>query len=398
MPWAHKLDQMQPFHVMEMLARAKALAAQGRDIVRLEVGEPDFATPQPVLEAAQRALAVDKTRYTNALGLPELRARIARWYGETYHVDLDPDRVALTPGTSGGFQLAFGLLLDPSDRIAITDPGYPCYPNMIRFQGGEPVTVAVGPEHGYHFTADLLKPHLAEGLAGALVTSPSNPTGTLIDPDAFEAVAAELDAAGAALISDEIYHGLTYGEAARTALSFSPNALVINGFSKYFAMTGWRLGWLIAPPEAMRYVEILSQNLFISAPTLSQYAALAVFDCQDELNAQAARYDLARRDLLARLPSLGFAVGPEPRGAFYVYADAREAMARLGAPDAQTLCVRLLEEAGVAITPGIDFGPSGAGDHVRFSYAGGGERVAEGLNRLAGLLGGSDSAPSDRAS
>lgn len=386
MPWATKLAGMRPFHVMEVLQRASELEAQGREIVHLEVGEPDFPTPEPVLAAAREALAQDLTRYTPALGIPELRAAVAAWYRRQYGVELDPRRVILTPGTSGAFVLAFSLLLNPGDRFAISDPGYPCYANMIRLLGGEAVHVPVGPEERYQLSVRALEPYLQRGRGGVLITSPSNPTGTLIDPGELAAVTERVEAAGGTVISDEIYHGVTYGERARSVLEFSQRAIVINGFSKFFAMTGWRLGWMIVPDDAVRQVEILSQNLFISAPTLSQYAALAAFACQEALERQVRSYDINRRFLLAELRRLGFLLPVEPTGAFYLYADVSVILKRTGHEDARLLARDLLERAGVAVTPGIDFGQHRCDQHLRFSYAADLERLREGVARIDAFL------------
>ncbi|MBF0370906.1 MAG: aminotransferase class I/II-fold pyridoxal phosphate-dependent enzyme [Magnetococcales bacterium] len=371
---------------MEVLQRANALEAAGRDIVRLEVGEPRFPTPQPVMRAAQKALAQDLTHYTPALGIPSLRQKIAEWYQHQYGVDLSPNRVIITPGTSGAFIIAFGLLLNPQDRFAFADPGYPCYPNMIRFLGGEPVAVAVGPENHYQLDVGQLQSELQKGLRGVLITSPSNPTGTLIPDEAFSGVIEAVEAGGGRVISDEIYHGITYGKRAKSALEFSQNTIVINGFSKYFAMTGWRLGWLIVPEEAVRQVESLAQNLFISAPTLSQHAALGAFECLPMLQERVAQYDTKRRYLLKALERMGFQVAVEPTGAFYIYADVTPVLAACGIPDSQALARGLLEEGGVAVTPGLDFGRHRSENHLRFSYAGELERIREGMERIGGYL------------
>lgn len=387
MPWAKAGAALRPFLVMEVLQRANQLVAQGRDIVRMEVGEPGFPTPQPVLAAARRALDQDRTRYTPALGIPELRQAVARWYQTRYGVSVAPERVIITPGSSGGFILAFSLLLNPGDRFVITDPGYPCYANMIRVLGGVPVPLPVGPESRYQLTGPLITPELAAGARGVLVTSPSNPTGTLITPAELATVAATVASAGGHLIADEIYHGITYGEPARSALSFSDRAIVINGFSKFFAMTGWRLGWMIVPEDAVRRVEILAQNLFISASTLSQYAALAAFECEPILTAQVRGYDENRRYLVQALKALGFALPVEPTGAFYVYADATSPLQKTGMTDTRALSHALLEQAGVAVTPGLDFGTYRAGVHIRFSYATDLKRIRQGVARIDRFLG-----------
>lgn len=387
--WSRRIEEVEPFHVMEVINAVKRLEAQGRHIIRLEVGEPDFPTPMPVLTAAHHSLDLDQTRYTAAMGIMELRQAVSEWYQRQYGVGIDPARIVITPGTSGAFLLAFGILLDPGDRVAISDPGYPCYPNMIRILGGEPVAIAVGPEHHYQLSPELLEPALKRGLKAALVTSPSNPTGTLIPDAAMAAVIAMMEHAGGRVISDEIYHGITYEHRARTALEFSQEAIVINGFSKFFAMTGWRLGWIIVPPSALRHVESLQQNLFISAPTLSQYAALAAFQCEATLRKQIEEFDLNRLFLVAQLRRFGFVIPVMPTGAFYIYADATQVLQKTGHADTRSFCADLLEQGGVAVTPGLDFGRHRAQCHLRFSFATTLENVQEGVARLADFLGGS---------
>jgi aspartate/methionine/tyrosine aminotransferase len=387
MIWADKLSGIKPFYVMEVLHRAKELEAQGRSIVHLEVGEPGFQTPEPVLAAAQRSLEQDLTRYSLAQGSMTLRKRISAWYASRYEVDVAPERIIITAGSSGAFMLAFGILLNPGDRFAISDPGYPCYPNMIRLLGGEPVRIPVGPESHYQLTTDLLQPELSAGLRGGLITSPSNPTGTLIPDDAFAGVVELLEAAGGVVISDEIYHGITYGKPAESALKFSDRAIVINGFSKYFAMTGWRLGWMIVPEDAMPSVEMLQQNLFISAPTISQQAAIAAFDCTEVFHEQIKHYDKNRTYLLEALKGLGFVIPVEPMGAFYIYADISKLLEETGITDSKLFCQRLLEESGVAVTPGLDFGLFRSGEHLRFSYATDFSSIQEGVERISNFLG-----------
>ncbi|MEG3640550.1 aminotransferase class I/II-fold pyridoxal phosphate-dependent enzyme [Magnetococcus sp. PR-3] len=391
MQWAKKIEQIQPFYVMEMLAKAKALEAAGESIVRMEAGEPDFKTPQKVMAAARQALDEDRTRYTPSLGIPELRKAIAQWYGDRYGVKVCPDRVVVTPGTSGAFQLIFGLLLDAGDRVAISDPGYPCYPNMVRFVNGDPVRIPVSPQAHYQLSAEVLAKHLAptheRGLKAAIVTSPSNPTGTLIPDAQMQGLLTAVEGQGGYVISDELYHGITYGCSARTALEFSENAIVVNGFSKYFGMTGWRLGWMIVPPSAVRGIEMLSQNLFISAPTIAQYAALQAFECAGEMDAQVARYDANRRYLLEELPQLGFKIGVEPRGAFYVYTDASEVLKKTGLADGKALCLAALDQAGCAFTPGLDFGDYRSREHVRFCYAAELSQLKKAMQQLRNWLG-----------
>ncbi|MBF0444510.1 MAG: aminotransferase class I/II-fold pyridoxal phosphate-dependent enzyme [Magnetococcales bacterium] len=372
---------------MEVLRRAKELVAQGRDIVRLEVGEPNFSTPQPIIKAAHQALDEDQTNYTLAQGSLPLRKKIAQWYDKQYGVDVSEERIIITSGTSGAFMLAFGIILNPGDRFAISDPGYPCYKNMIRLLGGDPVQIPVGPDSHYQLNASLLAPELKKGLRGGLITSPSNPTGTLIPDQAFAQVVDLIHDGGGVVVSDEIYHGITYGKSAKTALEFSDRAIVINGFSKYFAMTGWRLGWMIVPDDAIRAVEMLQQNLFISASTIAQHAAMAAFDCTDNFDKQLKQYDKNRVFLIEALQKLGFEISVEPMGAFYIYANIANLLTQFGIKDSQIFCEKLLEEAGVAVTPGLDFGSFAAGEHLRFSYATDFARIEEGVLRIAKFLG-----------
>ncbi|MBF0610823.1 MAG: aminotransferase class I/II-fold pyridoxal phosphate-dependent enzyme [Magnetococcales bacterium] len=382
--WADKLQAIQPFHVMEVLQRVKELQTEGKDVVRLEVGEPEFATPPKVLQAAHAAIEQDLTRYTPSLGIPALRQKISQWYEQCHGVQVDPGRIIITPGASGAFLLAFGILLDERDRVAFSDPGYPCYPNMIRLLGGEPVAVPVEADDNYQLSPKKLDG--VDNLRGVLITSPANPTGSLMSGESMAELSQWCRKRGIHRISDEIYQGITYTQKACSLLEFDDDAIVINGFSKFFAMTGWRLGWLIVPADAVRSVEILSQNLFIAASTLSQYAALAVFDEVDRLRQQVLCYDQNRQVLLAGLRELGFRIPVEPAGAFYIYADVKPLLDRLAIPSADELCHRLLEEALVAITPGRDFGQFRASEHVRLSYATDLERIQEGLRRMAQFL------------
>ncbi|NGZ28453.1 MAG: pyridoxal phosphate-dependent aminotransferase [Magnetococcales bacterium] len=369
---------------MEVLQRVKELQTEGKDVVRLEVGEPEFATPPKVLQAAHAAIEQDLTRYTPSLGIPALRQKISQWYERCYGVRVDAGRIIITPGASGAFLLAFGILLDGGDRVAFSDPGYPCYPNMIHLLGGEPVAVPVDAEDNYQLSPEKLAG--VDNLRGVLITSPANPTGSVMSGDAMADLSQWCRKRGIHRISDEIYQGITYTQKARSLLEFDEDAIVINGFSKFFAMTGWRLGWLIVPEDAVRSVEILSQNLFIAASTLSQYAALSVFDEVDRLQEQVLCYDQNRQVLLAGLRDLGFRIPVEPAGAFYIYADVKPLLDRLAIPSADELCHRLLEEALVAITPGRDFGQFRASEHVRLSYATDLERIQEGLRRIAKFL------------
>lgn len=371
-----------PFMAMDVLRDAKALERAGRSIIHLELGEPGVAAPRRVREAAAESLAHGAIGYGEALGDAPLRDRIARHYRERYGVDVTPDRVIATTGSSGGFLLAFLAAFDPGARIAVTAPGYPAYANILSALGLEPVLLDIGEETRFAPTAAMLEAaHHDRKLHGALFMSPANPTGAMIARDELARICAFCDEAEIVLVSDEIYHGLEYEMRAETALRFSQRALVINSFSKYYAMTGWRLGWLVAPAELMRPLERLQQSLAICAPTLSQRAALAAFDAGDELEANRAAYGRNRALLLDHLPKLGLDNFAPPDGAFYIYAD----ISRF-TDDSIGFCRRMLHEAGVATTPGLDFDPRRGAKTLRLSYAGPEADVREGLARLEAWL------------
>ncbi|HKI60781.1 MAG TPA: aminotransferase class I/II-fold pyridoxal phosphate-dependent enzyme [Mariprofundaceae bacterium] len=377
-----RIDRIEPFRVMQLLERAKALEAAGRHIVHMEIGEPDFPTPAPVLDAARAHLDGGDNFYTPSTGEPKLQAALSDWYRQEYGIAVAPERILITPGTSGAFSLIYAALLEPGESILLSDPGYPCQRNFIRLAGGEPINIPVGPESRYHLSAGLVRSHWRQGSRAAVLINPSNPTGTLIEPEAMAELAAACRELGGYLISDEIYHGLTYGVRARCALEFDPQAIVVNGFSKRWAMTGWRIGWLIVPDALIDACRRVMQNIFIAAPTLSQHAAIAALDCSKETEAMRLAYDERRHYLLQALPALGFDIVIEPQGAFYIYANVKKITA-----NARDFCWDLLEQAGVAITPGEDFGSYLSGEHVRFSYATGMEDIREGVRRLKAHLG-----------
>ncbi|VAW15410.1 Valine--pyruvate aminotransferase [hydrothermal vent metagenome] len=354
-----------PFLAMDVLARANAAQASGRDILHLEVGQPGGQAPACVLEAARVALDHERIGYTQALGRPSLRARIARHYGEVYGVDLDPGRVVVTTGSSAGFVLSYLAAFDAGARVGIAEPGYPANRNILKSLDLVPVGLRVGPQNRWQPTvADLQALTGADRLDGLLIASPANPTGTMVTRDAFAGLIGHCAENGIWFLSDEIYHGLTYGEAAATALEFSSEVIVINSFSKYYCMTGWRIGWLVVPEALVRVVERLAQNLFISPPTLSQFAAEAAFDACDELEARKSVY-AGNRDVLAGALKAGGQVEiAPPDGAFYLYADMRRFT-----NDSQGLARAMLEETGVAATPGLDFDPVDGGLYLRFSFA-----------------------------
>lgn len=371
-------SRISPFIVMEVMAAAAAREAAGGDVLHLEVGQPATPAPQGVLRAAQMALAADRIGYTLALGLPELRQRIALHYRETHGVEVAPERVVVTTGSSAGFLLAFLALFDPGKRVAIASPGYPAYRNIMEVLNIEPVLVPCAAENGFQPTAELLRQAaLEKPLDGLLVASPANPTGSMLEDARFAELARYCRAQDMALISDEIYHGITYGRQAQTALAFAPDAVIINSFSKYFSMTGWRLGWMVVPEILLRAVERISQNLFISPPTLSQHAALAAFDCREELDRNVEVYAANRELLLRELPRAGFTRFAPADGAFYLYADISHLT-----NDAEDFCRKMLRETGVAATPGVDFDPVRGQHYVRFSFAGSTEMMAEAAKRL----------------
>jgi aspartate/methionine/tyrosine aminotransferase len=364
-----------PFIVMDVMRAANARAAAGDDVIHLEVGQPSTGAPEAVLRAAEAALRSDKLGYTEALGLTELRGRIAAHYRDRYGVTLDPARVVVTTGSSGAFLLTFLAAFEAGDRIALTSPSYPAYKNILQPLGIEIVDIEVGAQTRFQPTVDLLDK--AGSLDGLVVASPSNPTGSMLDAGAMKDLVAGCAARGIRLISDEIYHGITYDAPAVTALEFGDDMIVINSFSKYFSMTGWRLGWMVVPPDLVRSVECLAQNFFVAPPTLSQLAALAVFECRDVLDANVRSYARNRELLLDRLPRAGFRDIAPPDGAFYLYADVGHLT-----NDSADFCRRMLAETGVAATPGIDFDTTRGNRFIRFCYAGAFDDAAEAARRL----------------
>ncbi|BBK31038.1 aspartate/methionine/tyrosine aminotransferase [Stella humosa] len=364
-----------PFIVMDVVRAAEERAAAGHDVLHMEIGQPSTPAPRGVLAAAQAALAGNVLGYTGAFGLEALRQRLAEWYRLRYGVVVPVERIALTPGSSGAFVLAFLAAFEPGDRVALATPCYPAYRNILTALGIEAVLVPADLEHGFQPTPDLLE--RAGPLDGVIVASPANPTGTMLAAADLAALAGWCRAKGVRLVSDEIYHGITFGVDGVTALAFDQDAVVINSFSKYFSMTGWRLGWMIVPADMVRAVECLAQNLFISPPTLSQHAAIAAFDCVPELEENVARYARNRALLLDELPKAGFDRLAPADGAFYIYAD----VAHL-TNDSTLFCRRMLEEVGIAATPGVDFDPERGNRTLRFSFAGATETMAEAARRL----------------
>jgi len=375
-----KRGTIPPFIVMDVLRAANEREAQGEGVLHLEVGQPCTSAPKLVLEAAAAALTEDLIGYTDSLGLPGLRRRIAQYYSDTHGVKVDSERVVVTTGSSGGFVLSFMAAFDIGDRVALASPGYPAYRNILKAVGVEAVELQVGPETNFQPTPELVdkaQNETSQGLDGLIVASPSNPTGTMVHEAEMKALVEYCRERGIRLISDEVYHGITYGTRAETALRLSDEAIVVNSFSKYFSMTGWRLGWMVVPEDLHRSIECLAQNLFVSPPTLSQHACLKVFDCREELDANVARYAENRRVLLDRLPEAGFETLAPAEGAFYIYADIAHMT-----NDSDEFCKRMLAETGVAATPGIDFDPGRGNRFMRFSFAGELSDMTEAADRL----------------
>ena len=366
-----------PFIVMDVMERALELQKQGVDIVHLEIGEPDLPTPECIKKAGIEALKRGYTHYTHSLGMLELREAICDHYYQKYRVKVSPDQVLVTSGTSPALLLIFFALLDPGDQIIMSDPHYPCYPNYVRFLGGEPLFIKVNEAEAFQLNPDEIRKHLSQRVKAILINSPSNPTGTLLSKEIMEAIA-EL---GCPVISDEIYHGLVYGQNEHSILEFTDNAFVLNGFSKLFAMTGWRLGYIIAPRRFMRSLQKLHQNFFISASCVSQWAGIsALREAHQDVERMKSVYNERRVFMISRLKQLGFGLATEPNGAFYVFANAKHL-----SNNSYDLAFDILEKAHVGVAPGIDFGHNGEG-YLRFSYANSMENLKEGLLRLEKYL------------
>ena len=368
-----------PFLAMDVFRAAHERAVAGEDVVHLEVGQPGTPAPQAVRDAAVRALADGRIGYTDSLGIPPLRAAIAAHYRAQYGIAVDAAEVAVTTGSSAAFLLAFVAAFEAGDRVALAVPGYPAYRNILSALGIEPVLIEVGENSHYQPTPE----HLAElgRIDGLIVASPANPTGTMIGAEALRRLVAWCRKREIRLVSDEIYHGITYGAPAATARQFGPEPIVVNSFSKYYSMTGWRLGWMLVPPELARSVECLAQNFHISPPALSQLAAMAAFDCRAELDRHVARYRANRDLLIAALRAAGLDRFAPAEGAFYLYVD----VSRL-TQDSEAFCRRMLAETGVAATPGLDFDPIRGGGWMRLSFAGASAEIAEAARRLEGWL------------
>jgi aspartate/methionine/tyrosine aminotransferase len=380
---ASRMAHIAPFEVMEIQTLARRLEGEGRDVIHMEIGEPDFTTPQPIVDAAIRALHEKPMFYTSALGITLLREAISRFYLERYKVDVAPERIIVTAGSSAALLLALGVLLDPGEEVLLSDPGYPCNRHFVRALDGVPRMVPVGADEHYQLTPELAAANWNAKTRIVMVASPSNPTGTLVPRAALEGLHAMTRSLKATLLVDEIYQGLTYEGDMGTALSLGDDVFVINSFSKYFQMTGWRLGWLVTPPAYVREVEKLAQNLFISASTVAQHAALAAFAPETIAIVEERRREFAERRncLLPALKTLGFRVPVTPEGAFYIYADS-SAIAK----DSYSLARDILERAWVAMTPGKDFGFNAPERHIRIAYTQPVARLEEAMKRIAGHL------------
>ncbi|MCA6101874.1 pyridoxal phosphate-dependent aminotransferase [Bradyrhizobium australafricanum] len=371
-----------PFMVMDVMAAAARIEAAGGHVIHMEVGQPAAGAPKPAIAAAQAALADGRIDYTSALGIPSLRARIARHYSDTYGCAVDAERIIVTTGSSSGFILAFLAMFEPGDRVAVTVPGYPPYRHILTALGCEPVLIETSGDTRHALTGEaLLAAHRKAPLKGVLVGSPANPTGTMMSREALSTLMAAADSAGIRFISDEIYHGLDYAFPAVTAAELSPNALVINSFSKYFCMTGWRVGWMVVPDVLVRPIERLQQNLSISVPTLSQIAAEAAFEGREEMEAIKRGYQENRRILIDGLPKAGLTKFLPADGAFYLYADVSDFTS-----DSFAFANEMLEKAHVAATPGVDFDPIHGRAFIRFSYARSAAEMQEAVARIAHWL------------
>lgn len=383
--YAKRLNDIEPFRVVEVLAAARALEAEGVDIIHMEAGEPDFVTAQPIIDAAKKALDEGATYYTSALGLPELRQKVADLYRQQYGIDIPVRRIMITPGASGALLLIASLLMNPGDGMLMADPGYPCNRHFLRLVEGQGQLVPVGSEQRYQLTAETAEAAWQSNTVGAIVASPSNPTGTILRREELSDLYALTTKKNGFLVVDEIYHGLTYGVDAPSILEITDQAFVINSFSKFFGMTGWRLGWLVAPEDAIEPLERLAQNLFISMSTMGQYGALAGFEKGTLAILQQRREVFReRRDyLLPALREIGFDIPVEPEGAFYIYANIERF-----SDNSQQFCHDLLINHGIALTPGADFGSYQADKHVRFAYTTSMEQLKKGVQRLREALAG----------
>jgi len=377
--WADRIERIDPFRVMELMGRSQQLQSQGVDIVHLEVGEPDFVTAAPILKAGQQALEQGRTAYTPATGLPELREKIAQYYLQKYNFKVDSNRIILTSGASGALMLTTALLVNPGDGVLLADPGYPCNRHFVELMGGQPQAIKVDVEDGFQINLQQLEQCWGPDTRGIMLASPANPTGRVLDKKLLQNIVSFVDERNGYIIMDEIYHGLSYDAEDVSVLEISNDAFVINSFSKYFGMTGWRLGWVVVPEQAVESVTKMAQNFYIAPPTISQYAALAAFSDESiEILEQRRFIFQQRRDFLfPRLQDLGFIIPDCPEGAFYLYANIKNFSA-----DSERFCNELLAATGVAVTPGTDFGKYKSNEHIRFAYTTGIEQLEKAVHRI----------------
>ena len=377
--FSRKAKLLKPFIAMEILERAQELEREGRSIIHLSVGEPDFPTPEAIKESAIKAMTADKTHYTHSLGILALRQAICDYYRKRYRVKIIPDQILVTSGTSPALMLACAALLNPGDRVMLSNPGYACYVNFISYCDGTPQLIKVQEDNGFQYDPQIIKDNITPDTKAILINSPANPTGNLLEKERMQ----EIAECGVTILSDEIYHGLVYAGSEHSILEFTDNAFVFNGFSKLYAMTGWRLGYLIAPPEYMRVLQTLQQNFMISASHFGQEAAITALTSEEvvkDLEKMRNIYDERRQFTLKRVREIGLEVAVEPTGAFYIFANAKKFTR-----DSYSFAFEILENAGVGVTPGIDFGSNGEG-YIRFSYANSLENIAAGMNRLEKFL------------
>ena len=369
-------SKISPFIVMDVMRSANTREATGVDVLHLEVGQPSTPAPKPVIKAANLALDGHLLGYTDALGIPMLKQHLAQYYKTYYDITIPGDRIVVTTGSSGAFLLSFLSVFEAGDKVGITSPSYPAYKNILRALGIEVIEIPVGADTSFKLNTEILD-NIEVDLDGLIIASPSNPTGTMLSDSSLKEICNWCSTQKVRLVSDEIYHGITFKRKATSALSYSEDTIIINSFSKYFSMTGWRLGWMVVPDNLIRTIECLAQNFFISPPTLSQLAAISIFDCFDELNANVDRYAQNRNILLTELPKAGFEKIAPPEGAFYLYADVSSIT-----NDSEKFCAKILAETGVALTPGIDFDARYGKKFVRFSYAGATADIVEASKRL----------------
>ena len=380
---ASRMGRIDPFYVMDLLARAKELEALGRSVIHMEVGEPDFTTAPQIVDAGKNALDAGHTGYTAATGIPELKLAISAHYRTRFGIDIPVERIIVTPGSSGALQLIMSVLINPGEQVLMTDPGYPCNKNFVELVSGVPVCVPVNSDTNYQFNADLVDQNWGEDTRAVMVASPSNPTGTLVEKAEMSRIYDVVNARGGSLIVDEIYQGLIYGKKPYSALELGDDLFVINSFSKYFGMTGWRLGWVVAPEAYVKSMDTLAQNIFLSCPSISQFAALEAFSpsCLQVLEERRREFEKRRNFLLPALQEIGFEFSVVPEGAFYLYADSSKLTG-----DSFKFCYELLEDQGVAITPGKDFGTNKPDHHIRFAYTNSIENMAEAVSRIKAFI------------